>query len=301
VVDWLVPVSKYAQYRQESGRAIPMQYDALQAAALGGSLATVVFELRGPLVDVEVGDRVWLYTDELEIGVFGVGRALRPTRTKKSTVTVTIDKSRTRTFATDPLPAVTMRRWLPELRQGAMLLDTRPRALRMLDSWEHERAERDAELLDPISAIPWRAVSRRAGDKSLIVRDPILAPIARLLRSQEFAIGAVAHKPGRSWLVGRRVRDVVVVDVEKVRSGRGRDEALASLGPLREYEWRIGREAGDLRLRTSLWMAFTARPEEQVIAFLEDENVLVSWQHGPGVAELTDRSKQRWYQYLGVR
>jgi hypothetical protein len=301
VADWLVPVSRYSKYQRRSGRAISGRIDQLQAAALEGDLASVVCDLRGPLVDVRAGDRVWLYAHELETGVFGVGRAQRPTKPPRPTVTVAIERGRTRTLAIDPLPATTIRRWLPDLRQGAMLLDIRPRVLTALDAWEHERAERDLELLTPLGATPWRALSRRTTEHH-IARDEVLAPIARLLRSQEFAVGVVAKKQQQqAWLVARRVRDVLVVDVERVRLNRGRDEGLAAIGALREYRWQVDRRAGDLRLRMRLWIAFTARPDEQLVTFLEDEDVLVSWQHEPGVAELSGRSKQRWYQYLGVR
>jgi hypothetical protein len=136
--------------------------------------------------------------------------------------------------------------------------------------------------------------------RSFVARDEVLGPIARLLRAQEFAVGTIDNDRDDPWLVGRRVRDVVVVDVERIRSGRGREEALAALGPLRELRWRLDRTASELRLRLSTWIAFTARPDDQAVAFLEDEDILVSWQRGT-TTELTDRSKQRWYQYLGVR
>lgn len=299
MADWLIPVSRYVRYRQQSGRTIRNRFDDLQVVALAGKLVSVVCELRGPLVEVRAGDRMWLYTDELEVGVFGVGRAQKPTTTKRPTVTLVVDKARTRVLAADPLPAVTIRRWLPDLRQGAMLLDVRPRALGVVEAWQHDRAERDVELLGPLVVTPWRA-SVKPGARNPVARDDVLAPIARLLRAQEFAIGTTPGSGAEPWLVGRRMKDVVVVDVEHIRTGRGRDEALQALGPLREYRWRIERQAGELRLQSTLWIAFTARPHDQVISFLEDENVLVSWQQKQ-LTELTDRSKQRWYQYLGVR
>jgi hypothetical protein len=299
VADWLIPVSQYVRYRQQSGRTIRNRFDDLQPAALTGTLASVVCELRGSLVDVRAGDRMWLYTDELDAGVFGVGKAQKPTATNRATVTITVDKPRTRVLAADPLPAVTIRRWLPDLRQAAMLLDVRPRALGVVESWQQERAERDVELLGPLAVTPWRA-TLKPGVRTPVARDEVLAPIARLLRAQEFAIGTAPGNGEEPWLVGRRMKDVVVIDVEHIRAGRGRDEALAALGPLREFRWRIERQAAELRLQTTLWIAFTARPHDQVISFLEDEDVLVSWQQ-KYVTELTDRSKQRWYQYLGVR
>lgn len=295
-----MPVSRYLRFAQASGHTVDNSFNALQQAALSGRLGKVDADLRGPLVEVSAGDELWFYTDDHEAGVFAVGRARKPTKAKNATVTVTIDRVRTRVFAADPLPAGTIRRWVPELRQGAVGLDLRPRALAVLDGWQGERGERDVDLLAPLGAVPWRAATR-SGSRSL-ARHEVLGPISRLLRSQDFAVGIVdtGDRPD-PWLVARRVRDVVVIDVERLRRGRGRDEALSAVGPLREYRWRLEREPrGEYRLRTSLWIAFTSRPHEEVATFLEDDDILVSWLRA-GNVELTDRSKQRWYQYLGVR
>jgi hypothetical protein len=131
----------------------------------------------------------------------------------------------------------------------------------------------------------------------------VLAPIGRLLRSQDFAIGVDRSPTDEPRLVARRVRDVVVVDVCRLRGGSGgRAQALAALGPLLLTRWQLEREAfDDARLRATLWLAFSARPPDEIAAFLEDSGVLVSVLQRAGVVELTDRSKQRWYQALGVR
>ena len=299
--DWLVPLSHHVRFVQSSGRTIEPAYHALRAAALDGRLARLVCEVRGPLVNLHSGDTVWCCTSELEVGVFAVGRAKAPSKGKRPTVTVTLERARSKILAADPLPAATIRRWVPELRQGAVSLDVRPRALTVLDAWQRERGERDVELLAPLHVTPWRSALRRLSSTSPAVHD-VLAPIARMLRSQDFAIGVEQSGGDEPRLVARRVRDVVVVDVCRLRGGAGRARALAALGPLLLAQWRLEREAfDDARLRATLWLAFSARPPEEVTVFLEDSGVLVSTPQRPGVVELTDRSKQRWYQALGVR
>jgi hypothetical protein len=303
VSDWLVPVSRHVRFGLASGRTVESGFSKLQDAAISGRLSKVMCDVRGSLVDVWSGDVVWFYTEELEVGVFAVGRAHRPTKTNTPTVTITIDLPHTRLLAADPLPATTMRRWVPELRQGAVALDLRPRALAVLEAWQVERAERDADLLGVIGVTPWRAATkRRKAGTTQLAQDDVLGPVARLLRSQDFAIGVIDGAGDAPLLIARRVRDIVIVNVERSRGASGRAAALAAYGAVRERKWRLEREsARDLRLRVSLWTAFVARPHEDVVAFLEDEDVLVSWQHRKGIVELTDRSKQRWYQYLGVR
>jgi len=319
VTDWLVPVSKYLWFVDRSNRRVEASansgYARVRDALLADRITSALGEVRGPPVDARPGDTLWLYTPEHDAGVFAVGRVRKvspaPKTPAKHVLLITLDKARTRVFAADPLPAPTIRRWVPELvRQASVRLDVRPRALTVLEAWQDERGERDAELLGPLGVTPWRSLTKgKRGAKTPATNatahpasDPMLAPLSRLLRSQDFALGMLASQRDQPWLVARRMRDVVVVDVERTSTARGRDQALAALGPLREYRWRLEREgAADLRVRTSLWVAFAAKPHDDVAAFLAAEEVLVSWQHRSGVIELTDRSKQRWYQYLGVR
>ncbi|HEY8215875.1 MAG TPA: hypothetical protein VIH82_01985 [Acidimicrobiia bacterium] len=300
--DWLVPVSRHVRFAQASGRTIEPSYHSLRAAALDGRLARVVCEVRGPLVNMRAGDTVWCCTAELDVGVFAVGKARAPTKGNRPTVTVTLERARTKILAGDPLPAATIRRWVPELRQGAVSLDLRPRALTVLEAWQRERGERDVELLAPIRVTPWRSAIGRGTRVGAPAVHDLLAPIARLLRSQDFAIGVDRSATDEPRLVARRVRDVVVVDVCRFRGGAGRARALAALGPMLLAQWLLEREAfDDARVRVMLWLAFSARPQEEVAVFLEDSGVLVSVLQRAGVVELTDRSKQRWYQALGVR
>jgi hypothetical protein len=299
VSDWLVPVSRHVRFAQKSGRSLAHDFETLQGAVLAGRLGKIVCDVRGSLVNLATGDTVWFYTTELEIGVFAVGRAGAPTKGKQPSVTVSIDRTRTRLLSVDPLPAATIRRWVPELRQGAVNLDIRPRAHTVLDAWLRERGDRDAELLAPLSATAWRTVGK--GARSNVAMHDVIAPIARLLRSQDFAVGVETPVGPEPRLLARRVRDVVVVDVCRSGAGKGRSEALGAIGPLLQARWRIQRDTSDARLQATLWLAFSSRPHEDLTTFLEDLGILVSWCLRPGVVALTDRSKQRWYQYLGVR
>ena len=324
--EWLVPVSRWVRFFDRSGRVVEGSFDALQGAILAGRLDRFDVEVRGTLVDAVAGDTVWLYVPDGEIGVIAVGRAKAAVKSVSKALgkasgkaprkaggtkgvlasfAVTVDRARSRTLGVDPLPAATIRRWVPELRQGSVRLDPRPRALTVLDAWVRERNARDVEMLASLPASPWRAVAAK-GEKgrALAVHD-VVGPIARMLRSQEFAVGvgtsAGATPSAEPRIVARRVRDVVVLDVCRVAAGRGRSVALATIGPLLESRWSIERERRDAKLRVSLWVAFSARPHAEVVAFVEDSGLLVSWARRGGVVELTDRSKQRWYQYLGVR
>ncbi|HEU5301096.1 MAG TPA: hypothetical protein VFW06_02540 [Acidimicrobiia bacterium] len=303
--EWLVPVSQWVRFVGRGGRAVESSVDALQAEVLTGGLERFVCEVRGPLVDARAGDLVWCFVPDGDIGVVAVGRAKAPTKGKQPAFVVSLDRPRSRVLAADPLPAPTIRRWVPELRQGSVRLDPRPRALAVLDGWLRERNARDVEMLATLPASPWRATATR-GEKGLaLAAHDVVGPISRMLRSQDFALGlgkgAAASPSEEPRIIARRVRDVVVLDVCRIASGRGRAEALAAIGPLLETKWRLERARRDERLRVTPWVAFSARPHAEVVAFIEESGLLVSWTQRGGVVELTDRSKQRWYQYLGVR
>jgi len=294
-----VPVSRRLRFEDRTERAIDPSFDALRDAALEGRLGRVTLDVRGPLVDLVAGDRVWFFV--ADVGVALVGRARSPSKTNKPSIVVSLDRVRSRVLGADPLPATTIRRWVPELREGAVALDLRPRALGVLESWQHERAERDTELLAPLGASPWRSILSRGARARSPASHDVIGPIARLLRSQDFAIGLAKPMGADPRLIARRVRDVVIVDVCRAPAGGGREQVLAAIGPLLEARWRIEREPRGGRLSVSLWLAFSTRPQADVGAFLEDAGVLVSWPQRGGLVELTDRSKQRWYQYLGLR
>ncbi len=303
--EWLVPVSQWVRFVGRGGRAVESSFAAVQAEALTGQLDRIVCEVRGPLVDTRAGDLVWCFVPDGDIGVVAVGRAKAPTKEKQPSFTVTVDRARSRILAADPLPAPTIRRWVPELRQGSVRLDPRPRALAVLDGWLRERNGRDVEMLASLPASPWRRTAAR-GEKGLaLAAHDVVGPISRMLRSQDFALGlgkGQAASPGdEPRIIARRVRDVVVLDVCRISTGRGRPESLAAIGPLLETKWRLERARRDERLRVTPWVAFSARPDAEVVAFIEESGLLVSWTRAGGIVELTDRSKQRWYQYLGVR
>ena len=303
--EWLVPVSQWVRFVGRGGRAVESSFAALQAEVLTGQLDRIVCEVRGPLVDTRAGDLVWCFVPDGDVGVIAVGRAKAPTKGKQPSFTVTVDRARSRTLAADPLPASTIRRWVPELRQGSVRLDPRPRALAVLDGWLRERNGRDVEMLASLPASPWRRTAAR-GEKGLaLAAHDVVGPISRMLRSQDFALGLgkgpAASPSDEPRIIARRVRDVVVLDVCRISTGRGRPESLAAIGPLLETKWRLERERRAERLRVTPWVAFSARPHAEVVAFIEESGLLVSWTSAGGIVELTDRSKQRWYQYLGVR
>ena len=178
---------------------------------LAGTLDSVTLDVRGALVDLVAGDRVWFTTAEHDIGVVLVGRARAPkagerkgpvSKAPDSSIVVALDKVRSKLFAGDPLPAATIRRWVPELRDGVVHLDLRPRALAVLDSWQHERPERDTELLASLGATAWRNAGGRGGSPAA---HDVIGPIARLVRSQDFAIGVAKAAGPEPRLIARRV------------------------------------------------------------------------------------------------
>lgn len=297
---WLVPINRYVRFVSNSGRTVVPKFSDLREAALSGRLDRFVCEVRGALVDIRAGDTVWGYLPELDVGLIAMGLAQRPKAGKKATVAVKIDRKRTRILAADPLAASTIRRWVPDLRHGSVDLELRPRAFSVIDSWVNERNERDLEALEPFSVKTWRDAAGSTRSLSLALHD-IVAPIARLLRAQEFAVGVVTPIAKEPRFIARRMRNVVVLQVCRLSSSKGRAEISAAVGSLLETRWRLERETGDPNFRFTPWLACSSRPDAEMIAFLEDLGILASWPLRGGLVDLTERSKQYWYQHLGVR
>jgi len=298
VVDWLVPISRRARFLDRSGRTISPTLETVRTAALSGRLTSVVVDVRGALADVEDRDTVWLLWAEHDLGILAVGRAAArpPRRGERPAITVTLDRPRTRTLVVDPMPAALVYRWVTDLRSGTRL-DLRPRALEAVQAWEHDRAERDEVLLRPLGLPSWRHRAAQGG-RSRPIDDVLLASIVPFLRSQDFAVGVVSRDRA-TRLVARRTRDLLVVHA--VPGAASRPDRARAVGELREHRWALQRAHADHRLQVWGWIAFAARPPAEALAFLEDEALVVTWRQSGGRVEMSERSKQRWYQRLGVR
>jgi len=298
---WLVPANRYVRFVNNSGRTIAPKFADVRNAALSGRLDSFVCEVRGALVDARAGDTIWCYLPDLDVGLVAVGRARRPKAGKHATITAKIDRRRSRLLAVDPLAASTVRRWVPDLRHGSVDLESRPRAMAVIDAWANERNERDLETLEIFAVKTWRDAAGRSNRVSNLAVHDVLAPIARLLRSQEFAVGVKAPTTSDPQLIARRARDVITLRVCRLRTGGGKLEIPEAVGNLLESRWRLERSTGDPKLRITPWLACSARPSAELTTFLEDLGILVSWPARGDLVDLTERSKQHWYQHLGVR
>ena len=298
MVDWLVPSTRRTRFVDRSGRRLNQRFELIRTAILSGRLSTVGVEVRGALADAQPGDTVWLLWPEHDVGVMAVGRA-RPGRARRAEpprLLVTMDRAPTRLLVVDPMPATFVRRWIPDLR-GGFRLDVRPRAFQAIRAWVQERGERDDALLGPLGAQSWR--SRAAvGSRPRPVDNPVLSTVVPFLRSQDFAVGLVTRE-GETRLLARRGRDILVI--HDVGPDRSRPEAFRAYGAVRAHRWSIEGAHRDLHARSWPWLAFAAKPSPDLVAFLEDEGVLVTWRQAGGRVEMSDASKQRWYQRLGVR
>ncbi len=297
MAEWLVPVSERTRFLDRSGRPLTPRFEVVRTAALNGRLASVVVEVRGALAGLQPGEQVWVFWPDHDVGVMAVGRGEpRPGRKAElPTIVVDLDRARTRALTIDPMPAVFVRRWLRDLRSGARL-DARSRALEAIQAWEHERAERDEQTLQPLGIPTWRARAGR-GTRDRPAEHPLLAPLVPFLREQNFTVGVDTHG-GSTRLVARRVREVLIVHPVALGSP-AREEGLRAFGVVREHRWALQRAHEDLRLRIWAWLTFSRRPPPGLVAFLEAEGVIVTWPLARGI-EMSDRSRHRWYTEVGV-
>lgn len=300
MADWLVPISTRTRVLDRGGRRLAPRFETVRAAVLAGRATAVAVEVRGALADSHPGDSAWIYWGDQDIGVMAVGE-LRPRRARAASpeLGVELDLARSRLLVVDPMPAPLVRRWMHDVRAVARL-DARPRVFEAVRAWEHDRAHRDEAMLRPLSLPSWRSRAARGAVGRRPVDDPLLSSVVPFLRSQDFAVGLATHEH-QPRLVARRTRDLLVVHGVRDQGGRRRDEALRAFGVVRAHRWALVRDHAEVRLRAWAWLSFAVRPPNDVVAFLEEEGVLVTWLHRGTPTQMSDRSKQRWYQQLGVR
>ena len=122
--------------------------------------------------------------------------------------------------------------------------------------------------------------------------DAVLVPIDSTLRSQGFDVGVPETASLRADLVGVRGGRAVVVEAKTIgRGATGRNEAREAFGQVHEYGWLLGKRGirGDEQLR---WIAFDRRPDADVVEFLEDHDLIVSWPD-TGTFDCSSKSRRR--------
>lgn len=294
--DWLVSVSAHTRFVDRSSRRVDGEFAAVRSAILSRRVSGFRCDVRGAASDIADRDQMWVLWPAGDVGVMAVGRATgRDTRPAPGRVRVALHQRRSRGLVLDPLPSALLRRWVPEQRSGALRLDERPRVLELVQSWETERVGRDVALLEPLGVIPWR-VSPRA---PAALSNPV-ASVVPFLRTQDFAVG-LGQRDLTSYLLARRGRDVLVVHGVSAEHSRDREAAIAAFGLVSEHRWALVRDRAELRMDVRAWLAFAIRPRGGLVSFLEDEGLLVTWRQASGRVEMSERSRSRWYQELGVR
>ncbi len=289
--DWLYPISSHARtwFEDASGATADVSYESFRDFIVDGSIKDDEWYLTSNFRQATAGDRMWVYTGDHDLGVIGVGTVLAVREGSALYgpdgwyVEWRIDKTRSRRLCRQPFPASRVKAVLPDQKQAFMRLDSHPALVADLDDWVEHCDERADRVLKQFSLKKRQVVTRRSGQAVTVDlrHDDILKPIDTLLRANGFTVGAVDTRPVTADLIGikpgSKTPTTVIVEGKTIppRKG-GREEARMAYGQVKEYAWRLRRKAGT-QGRQHLWVAFERRPANDVVAFLEDEGIIVSW------------------------
>jgi hypothetical protein len=144
------------------------------------------------------------------------------------------------------------------------------------------REASDRAVLKPLRLKPVREIlieHKTKHYRALLDHDTLLGPIERSLNRSGYHVGVIDTGPTQVDLAARKRSRMILVEGKKVSSPTGRSEARAAFAQLHEYRWTFS-----LRQKTSpsfiLWAAFSRQPSIDIVQFLEDSGIIVSWK-GP--------------------
>lgn len=290
--DWLYPITSKAGswFEDASGTTVDVSYESFRDFIVDGRIKDDEWYLTSNYRRASAGDRMWVYTGDHDLGVIGVGTILAvhegspPLDPDGWYVKWRIDKHRSRSLCRHPFPAARIKAVLPDQKRAVMELGSHSSLVADLDDWVEHCDERADHLLKPYSLKKRQIVTRGSGRPVTVDlrHDEILKPIDTLLRSNGFTVAHIDTKPVTADLVGiklgSKVPTMIIVEAKTIPPRRtGREEARMAYGQVQEYAWRLRRSPAGTHSRQHLWAAFERRPDDDVIAFLEDEGLMVSW------------------------
>jgi hypothetical protein len=289
--NWLYPISERAGRRFvdfRTNRSVPVSYENFRDYVISGRVKDRIWYLATGFRAMEQGDRVWIYLGDRDIGVIGVATAMSidlPSSRTKAAVHLRWDIEESLRLIAHPVAASIVRNYVHYPRRPALRLDNHRALLRQFSQQPAKQAASERAALKPLRLKPVRSllVARESKHyRALLDHDSLLGAIARSLQRSGYGVGLLDTGSTQVDLAALKGRRIVIVEAKKISSPTGRSEGRAAFAQLHEYRWKIA-----LRYRDPpkfvLWAAFSRRPVTEVVEFLEDAGIAVSWK-GPNVA-----------------
>lgn len=303
--DWLYPLSAKAGLRfvDDRGASVPVSLESYRDHILTGKIRDDSWYLSTNYRNVKPGDRMWIYFGEKDVGVVGVATILgvRPDGHHTWTADIRLDKVRSRRLYEHPYAARRVRQHVWP-RAAVAGLDAHPSLVSDLESWVESAAQESDIRLKELSLKPRRLTTKKATRrKPMDLRhDAVLVPIDLELRRLGFDVGVPASGSPRADLVALTADTCVIVEAKTTNQPAGREAARTAFGQLHDYSWQIARDHPSDAREHVYWVAFERKPHADVIEFLEDYEVLVSWT-APSGFEFARWSAKTWRGWFGAK
>lgn len=297
---WLYPISKNSgrYFNLDDGTKLPVSVENYEKLLRSGRLTEDDWwRIKQNYWKIQKGDEIYIYTGDHNLGIIGYA-TIREKDDAGWSVQLRFDLNKCRVLLNQPVPARIVRQWIHFPRAAVCDLDPFQAKLVRYLPWS------SSYILRPILSVfkdlrlkPFRTVAVRTPTRRRheLAHDELLRPAVNVLKANGFKIGTKSFNRLQADAVGMRDNRVVILEAKSSAQGEGRDEARQAFGQLYEYRW-LFRQSSDRRFKYCLWALFESRPDSNVVQFMEDHNIVVSWA-GANSIGFTDRSKERFERF----
>jgi len=289
---WLYPISSSSgnYFEDKRGKRVPASYESFRDKVVPGLIKDDEWRVRNNFDKVRPGDELFIYTGDDDHGIIAYAK-ITGTIPKTRSITFRFDRAKTsRLLFSDPVPADHVPPLIPPPRASLVNLERGIRQIRKLLPWSAAYRAQSSAVLSDLNLRPVTVTTAKIKGgvrPRWLLHDSVLGPVRTYLKAEDFRIGTRSFGRLRIDLVGKRGRNLVIVEAKVIERGEGRQQAREGLGQLLEYSWLFGQEKGVRFYAHILWLAFSSQPESRVQEFLANQNVLVSWPAKRGLI-LTD-------------
>lgn len=285
---WLYPISSRSEYRfvDAHRRRHVASYENFRDFVFAAKTKDEHWHVSRNLKKIRQGDDLFVYTGDANRGIIAHG-AITGKEIKTQSLVFRLHKGHTKQLLADPVPAALVRRFIPFPRSSVISIEPHIVQLRKSLPWRNEYRATSQILLSELRLKPisQTVTNIRGGHhKRWLWHDSVLGPVKTFLKANGFYVGTRSFRHGRVDVAACRKNALVIVEAKTIRLGGGRQEAREGLGQLLEYSWLFARENATAARTCHLWLAFSARPDHEVVEFLKYHSILASWPSKQGLS-----------------
>lgn len=296
---WLYPISEKAgrYFQLDDGSRVPVSLETFEELVETKRLTEDEWWYIAQNYDqVQLDDEVFIYTGDQNTGIIGYAR-VQDKRDKDWNVSLKFDLAKCRNLLDQPVPAAVVRRWISP-RAAVRDLGPFQAKLRRYLPWSPKYNLKPTEnVFRRLKLKPFRKiiVHTRGHQQRRLVHDELVRIAVNHLKASRFKVGTKNFGKLQTDLVAIRDKRVIILEAKSSELEEGRGEARQAFGQLYEYRWYFARSSHK-KLEYCLWTVFENRPDKEVVRFLEDHGIAVSWVKKNRI-QFSDISGKRFEQF----